>query len=165
MALNFPNNPTVGQEYTAQGVTFVWTGALWEVLGPTNFAYATQAEATAGTQQDRAMSPLRTEQAIAARNFQPSEGYGAPVNVAAQRAEGLNYRNTSVRNRFWAVEITNDISCVMRIGPTGTLGNFTTARLLTSAGRNFACGLLIVPPDWVYRLTGVGATFARWWEW
>lgn len=165
MALNFPNAPTVGQEYTAQGVTFVWNGALWEVLGPTNFAYATQAEAEAGTRQDRAMSPLRTNQAIAARNFGVSEGYGTPVNVAASRVEAQNYQNNSGRNLFWAVDVTNDVTCIMRVGPTGTLADFVTARLLSATGRNNVCGMLVVPPGWFYRLNGTGAVFPRWWEW
>lgn len=29
-ALNFPNNPTVGQEYGANGVAFVWDGIYWQ---------------------------------------------------------------------------------------------------------------------------------------
>lgn len=165
MALNFPSSPVVGQEYTAQGVTFVWSGALWAVLGPANFAYATQAEAEAGVRQDRAMSPLQTNQAIAARNFQPSELYGAPVNVVASRAEATNYQNNTGRDLMWAVDITNDVSCIMRIGPTGSLAANTVAQLLSATGRNNVCGALVVPPGWFYRLNGTGAAIGRWWEW
>jgi hypothetical protein len=165
LALNFPSSPAVGQVYSAEGADFVWSGAVWVPLDGSNFPYATQAEALAGTRTDRAMSPLTTEQAIAARNFQPSEGYGIPVNVAAQRAEGATYANNTGRNLFWAFEGSNDVSCVMRVAPTTTMVDFTIARLLAPAGRNGSCGLLIVPPTWRYRLQGVGVTFARWWEW
>lgn len=30
MAINFPNSPTIGEEYTAGGFTWVWTGSAWE---------------------------------------------------------------------------------------------------------------------------------------
>lgn len=30
MAINFPNSPVVGEEYTAGGFTWVWTGSAWE---------------------------------------------------------------------------------------------------------------------------------------
>lgn len=31
MALNFPNNPTVGDVFQDEGVTFVWTGTVWRM--------------------------------------------------------------------------------------------------------------------------------------
>lgn len=31
MAFNFPNAPTVGQEYNALGMTFVWSGTVWQL--------------------------------------------------------------------------------------------------------------------------------------
>lgn len=30
MAINFPNTPAIGEEYTAGGFTWVWTGSAWE---------------------------------------------------------------------------------------------------------------------------------------
>jgi hypothetical protein len=165
LALNFPSSPAVGQVYSAEGADFVWSGAVWAPLDGSNFPFATQAEALAGTRTDRAMSPLTTDQAIVARNFQPSEGYGAPVNVVSQRVEAQNYQNNTGRNLFWAVDTSNDVSCIMRIGPTGTLADFTVARLLAPATRNNAAGLLIVPPTWFYRLNGAGVVILAWWEW
>lgn len=32
MALNFPNSPTVGEEFTGGGFTWVWTGTTWDKL-------------------------------------------------------------------------------------------------------------------------------------
>ena len=33
MAINFPNNPTTGDEYTAiNGVTYQWDGVTWSVM-------------------------------------------------------------------------------------------------------------------------------------
>jgi hypothetical protein len=165
VALNFPSSPIVGQVFSAEGADFVWSGAVWVPLDGSNFPYATQAEALAGTRTDRAMSPLTTQQAIAARNFQPSEGYGVPVDVAAQRTVATNFRNNTGRNMFWAVDINNDVSGIMRIGPTGTLADFDIARLLGASGRINRGGLLVVPDTWFYRLDGAGITLAAWWEW
>lgn len=35
MAINFPNNPTNGQEFTSGSQTWVWDGAVWVVTRPT----------------------------------------------------------------------------------------------------------------------------------
>lgn len=33
MAINFPNSPTTGDEYTAEnGVTYQWDGVVWSVM-------------------------------------------------------------------------------------------------------------------------------------
>jgi microcystin-dependent protein len=29
MSINFPNNPTVGQTFEAEGLSFIWTGEVW----------------------------------------------------------------------------------------------------------------------------------------
>lgn len=165
MGINFPANPTEGTTLQAEGADFIFTGGLWCVLAGDNLNFANQAMAEAGTRTDRVMSPLRTEQAIAARGFVQSEGYGTPVNVAAQRAEAVTYTNNTGRNLFWMFEGANDVTCIMRVAPTGTMVDFTTARLLTATGRNGVCGFLVVPPTWRYRVNGSGVTISRWWEW
>lgn len=33
MAISFPSNPAVGQEYEAAGKTWVWTGSTWDAIG------------------------------------------------------------------------------------------------------------------------------------
>lgn len=32
-ALDFPNSPTVGQLYIANGLTYEWNGVFWEAKG------------------------------------------------------------------------------------------------------------------------------------
>lgn len=34
-ALNFPSNPDVNQQYTANNKTYQWTGTSWVMLPPT----------------------------------------------------------------------------------------------------------------------------------
>lgn len=161
MALNFPASPAINQRYSAEGVTFVWDGAQWLVTWP----WATQAEALAGTRTDVAMSPLTTQQAIAARNFQTGVMGGTPINVAAQRVIGTNYQNTDPRTRMVQVNTGNDVVCLLRIGPTGTLADQQIATLLGATGRNNKGASFSVPPGWFYRLNGTGAVITNWWEW
>lgn len=33
MAFDFPSNPTTGQEFVADGITYVWDGEKWKVKG------------------------------------------------------------------------------------------------------------------------------------
>lgn len=70
MSLNFPASPVPGQRFTDQGVTFVWTGAVW-VVPPAGLIPATEAEARAGVVGKRAMSALRGAQAIASIDSPP----------------------------------------------------------------------------------------------
>lgn len=35
MAMNFPDSPTVGQEFTANGRTWIWDGYVWAARGVT----------------------------------------------------------------------------------------------------------------------------------
>jgi len=36
MALNFPNDPQLNEEYTAAGVTYIWDGVKWTSKGSTS---------------------------------------------------------------------------------------------------------------------------------
>lgn len=35
-ALNFPSSPTVGQVYTANGLSYTWDGVSWDATNPNN---------------------------------------------------------------------------------------------------------------------------------
>ena len=35
MSLNFPSNPSIGQEYTYAGYTWLWNGTGWDKLAAT----------------------------------------------------------------------------------------------------------------------------------
>ncbi len=37
MAINFPDSPTVGQEFTVGTVVYEWTGSVWKGTTPTEF--------------------------------------------------------------------------------------------------------------------------------
>jgi hypothetical protein len=165
MGINFPSNPLAGQVYSAEGEDFVWTGAAWEVLDPTNFAYSTTPDALAGLRADVVMSPMTTQQALTDRGIVPSEGYGIPVDVKASRAEAVTYQNMTNRDLFWGLHVTNDVSCVMRISLTSSLASNHVARLLAASGRNGVAAFLIVPPLWYYRVNGSGIVIGNWWEW
>lgn len=74
--INFPNNPSVNDEFLVGGKTYVWDGVKWVAsttitkadvgLGNVqNFSLANQSEAEAGSVDNKYMTPLRTAQAIA----------------------------------------------------------------------------------------------------
>lgn len=171
MALNFPSAPTVGQVFTAEGTSFVWTGVTWVVMDATNFPFATNAQALAGTLQNVAMSPLRLREAINARpNLGGSAMYAPPVNRTAQRSLGGNWTNTLGRAAFIAVEValgtaSGLTSTRLLIGPTTTLAGLIIVEGTPSAGRSPVSVWGVVPPGWVARVTApAGATLSRWME-
>jgi len=43
MAIDFPASPTVGQEYTSGGMTYVYNGTGWTIKGGSTTALATNA--------------------------------------------------------------------------------------------------------------------------
>ena len=73
--INFPNDPTVNDIFTVGGKSYKWDGVKWVAkttvdksdvgLGNVqNFSIADQAEAEAGSVNNKYMTPLRTAQAI-----------------------------------------------------------------------------------------------------
>jgi hypothetical protein len=58
MAISFPSNPTVGQQYTAASITWEWNGSSWESLPPspgiglTNLSVTQSAVGTAALSYD-----------------------------------------------------------------------------------------------------------------
>ena len=74
--INFPNDPSVNDIFTVGGKSYKWDGVKWVAkttvdksdvgLGNVqNFSIADQAEAEAGSVNNKYMTPLRTAQAIA----------------------------------------------------------------------------------------------------
>lgn len=57
MALDFPSSPVLNQVYTAEGMSFIWNGTVWLIVGAAAFAWATDAEAIDGLAVDKVLSP------------------------------------------------------------------------------------------------------------
>ena len=168
MALNFPSSPTLNQVYTAEGVTFVWNGSLWVVLNP--FPWATNAEALAGVNTDRPMTPAATKAALDAIPAGAAQVFGVPTSVG--RAQNTNYQNTLGRPMMVSMRFTQrDTEATMdaRVGPSNV--NPPTILLARQAARRGGNGSLVfvVPTGWWYRAVGSAIlnppTITAWWEW
>jgi hypothetical protein len=113
MALNFPSTPVTGQVFQAEGTTFVWNGALWVVLAPSNAQFATKAEAEAGTRNDRLLSPLRAKEAIDALSAPPLP---IDLGVAICRAwVRLNGETNTILSEFNVASLGNEGGGVHRV--------------------------------------------------
>jgi hypothetical protein len=86
--INFPNNPSVNDEFLVGGKTYVFDGVKWVAsttvnksdvgLGNVqNYSVADQAESEAGSVNNKYMTPLRTKQGI--RNQAFKETYTATI--------------------------------------------------------------------------------------
>ena len=62
MAITFPSNPTVGQQFTAAGITWEWNGSSWESLPPAGGGGG--GSTTLGGLTDVTLSSLSTDQVI-----------------------------------------------------------------------------------------------------
>ena len=115
-------------------------------------ALATQAQATAGSDNTTLMTPLRVKQAMDARFF-PT---GSFTNVTASRVAGTAYQNTTGAWLLVAVTASNNGASIA-VGPSAavmqTLASTNAAGATTSA---------LIPPGAYYRFTG--SVISSWFE-
>lgn len=74
MSLNFPSSPAAGDTLTAEGRTFIWTGAVW-ILQAEDIPWASLEEALAGVSMYTFMSPT-TMKALIEASEPPPPSYG-----------------------------------------------------------------------------------------
>ena len=119
MSLNFPSSPTVGQIFTAEGVSFVWSGAVWYVLDP--FPWATPAEGLAGVETDKISTPASTKALLDTIPAGGTFAFGTPQDMIASRSQDVNYQNTLGRPMMISVSFSDrdDTSVAeLRVGPS-----------------------------------------------
>jgi hypothetical protein len=103
--INFPNNPSVNDEFLVGGKTYVFDGVKWVAsttvnksdigLGNVqNYSVADQADAVAGSFNNKYMTPLRTAQAIAALE--------TVVDVSTEYSAGVIETNNNTNTSFWS---------------------------------------------------------------
>ena len=125
-------------------------------------ALASQAEAEAGTENTKAMTPLRTAQAIAAL---APEGIG--VNQTWQsvtRGAGTSYQNTTGRPIQVVMNFDGDF---MNASFQVSQDNSTWLTVYTDGGDGGPAGgpSIIIPDNYYYRATtSGGATIVAWVE-
>ena len=120
-----------------------------------NFLPATQAEAEAGSNNVKGMTPLRAAQAIAA--LAPSNAttrFGGTVVTAKSRASGTVYQNTTGGWLFVAFASVNNGTSAY-VGPTAS-----PSTLVNSSNANSTGGSFMVPPRYYYNINYSGLVFA-----
>jgi len=118
-------------------------------------ALASQAEAEAGTDNTKLMTPLRARQNV---DLTKTTRFGGTIvtNKAGSRATGTTYQNTTGGWLLVSISMTNN-GQIFSIGATaGTL--FTAARTNSVYGNI----TYMVPPGWYYSTSGT--TLAVWTE-
>lgn len=161
MALNFPAAPVSGQVYTAEGVDFVWNGALWVLMSAANFPWATAAEAIAGARNNAALSPATF---AATDNLEPvSDGYIRYLPVTVSRAKDTDYQNDLGEPLLMIVIIKNESGGNGRLlaGPSLPVTLNVAGQFSQTPDRPNSMTALI-PTGWFYRFQSAGVN--RWIE-
>jgi len=165
LSLNFPSAPTVGQEYTSDGLTFVWSGVVWYVRS--SLQWATDAEAVAGFAADRVMTPGTLKAASDANPVTPGSPVGVPTVVT--RSFAVNYQNTVGYPMLVAINLagnsTEDSNATPLIGDANPANRTVYASI--GVRRNGDSSFqFIVPTGWWYRLDRArNPILTRWTEW
>lgn len=113
---------------------------------------ATNAEAAAGTVNNKVMTPLRTAQATAPTAMSSN----AMTDVTASRAFGTVYQNTSSSWRAVSARGQNN-GLVVSAGPTSTPAN-----VIAQLNSAFNGVFVLVPPGWYYKVDG--SILVNWFE-
>jgi hypothetical protein len=122
-----------------------------------NILLASQAEAEAGSNNTKAMTPLRTAQAITAL---APEGVGEGQTwQAVTRATNTSYQNTTGKPIMLVVTGTNNTSNSVQNRIEISTDNSTWVTASQTYGRNWGGPVTaIIPNNHYYRQTGVGQT-------
>jgi len=137
-ALNFPSSPTVGQVYTANGLTYIWNGVSWDTKNPDNITgtasnvTGTVAIANGGTGQTDRQSAMDAL-AGAVTSGQYLRGNGSDVVMSAIQAADvptLNQNTTgTASNVTGTVAIANGGT-----GQTTAIASFNALNPMTTTG-------------------------------
>jgi hypothetical protein len=160
MALNFPNNPVVNQVFQSEGMTFVWTGAVWRVIDTFPWASAGGASGV--------MTPAATRAALDAVPASRVWGLGVPQTFA--RAAGVNYQWTGSRPlliaiTFWDRDAVSRAE--LRTGPTNVVPPDINLGRIEALRGNENSIIGVIPAGWWYRLHVIAnrVSATQWWEW
>lgn len=125
-------------------------------------AFASQAEAEAGTATDKPLNALGVAQAIAVQS--PRFGIGQTIhNVSASRSFGAVYQNTTGREIYVSINANSTGGGFnLGLGETSTLSSIKGTTISSGGSTNLD---LSVPHDWYYGVTASsGITSWVWWE-
>lgn len=124
-----------------------------------NFLPATQAEAQAGTDNVKGMTPLRVSQAITALTYVPIGVGQTWQDVSASRAVSTSYQNTTGR----PISVNLSLDAGGNRSVQVSVNNSTWITVGITAGGSKTPVSFIVPASWYYRING-STTIDAWAE-
>lgn len=127
-----------------------------------NQTFATQAEAEAGSNNTKAMTALRTAQAIAAQASTPVN-VGIGLNQTWQvvaRTSGTAYQNTTGKSIMVAIRHTSSTGNVDTLTITASPDNVTYTTIAAIPHIDATVMSFIVPQLYYYKIAITGGTFA-----
>ncbi len=119
-----------------------------------NFTPATNAEALAGTNNTKVMTPLRVEERVDPVTMSSN----TMTDVIGSRAINTNYQNTTANWKAVTVQ-TSDNGLGLLIG--ATTGTMFSASSANSVGNS---AFVMVPPGWYYKASTPTTTLLNWYE-
>lgn len=138
-ALDFPASPTIGQTYTANGLTYTWDGTSWDTTNPTPVGNATGtlAVANGGTGQ----TTYTNGQLL----------IGNTTGNTLTKATLTQGTGITITNGAGSITIAaSSAGTVTSVGGTGTVSGLTLTGTVTTSGNLTLGGNLTIAADMIY---------------
>ena len=140
MAISFPSNPTVGQQYTASNITWEWNGSSWASLPPssgiglTNLSVTQSAVGTAALSYDNSSGAfsytppdLSSYLTSESDTLSSVTGRGATTNTNLTFGGGLNVSGISTFQNAFFINPSSNTPATLQV-ETGAAGVGNTIR-------------------------------------
>jgi hypothetical protein len=145
--INFPNNPSVNDEFLVGGKTYVFDGVKWvasttinksdvQLGNVQNYSIADQAEAEAGSVNNKYMTPLRTAQAIVELAPDPTIATQAEAETGTDNTVFMTPLRTAQAIGEQALKTTYTTTIATTDTWTDQTGYFTLAKTVSGVTAN-----------------------------